>query len=61
MLLPTQYSAVRDEIAKSYYVKIAKIPFDTRALCQISIAYLPTYLLTQICELFVKMEGTTSK
>ena len=60
MLLPTQYSAVRDEIAKSYYVKIAKIPFDTRALCQISIAYLLTYPLTQICELFLKITGATS-
>ena len=57
MLLPTQYSAVRDEIAKSYYVKIAKIPFDTRALCQISIAY----LLTQICELFIKIKSATPK
>ena len=57
MLLPTQYSAVRDEIAKSYYVKIAKIPFDTRALCQISIAY----LLTQTCELFIKIKSATPK
>ena len=57
MLLPTQYSAVRDEIAKSYCVKIAKIPFDTIALCQISIPY----LLTQTCELFIKIKSATPK